>query len=384
LVVFGGEMRSVVEQTQQATSHSDRTRVDTVVIGGGQTGLTVGHRLKEHDVDFVILDASSRVGDAWRNRWDSLRLFTQARMNGLPGMPFPRSGVSFVGKDEVADFLEEYAQTMKLPVVSGVRVNRLSHDGDDFVVEATDRTFVARNVIVAMADYQNPKTPDFAVELSPNITQMHSTEYKNPSQLREGPVLVVGVGNTGSEIAYELAATHSTILSGTESGAVPFVIESWFGRNIGTRMVRFMMVKVLNTSTPMGRKARPKMLEKSAPLVRIRPKELDQAGVQRVDRIEGIKDGKPMTKNGTILDVANVIWCTGYTPGFEWIELQVFDEAGHPDHVRGIVSEQPGFYFVGLYFLHALWSETITGVQADARYIVDHLIEHHPSLSRAQ
>ena len=368
-------MSIVVDQSQQTTPHH-RTRANTVVIGGGQAGLTVGHRLKGHDIDFVILDASSRVGDAWRNRWDSLRLFTQAWMNGLPGMPFPGSGGSFVGKDEVADFLEDYAETMELPVMSDVRVPRLRREGGEFVVETGEQTFVANNVIVAMADYQIPKTPDFAAELDPNITQMHSTEYRNSSQLQNGPVLVVGLGNSGADIAYELAATRPTTVSGTEKGAVPFAIESWFGSHIGTRLIRFAMVKVINTSTPMGRKARPKMLDGGPPLVRIRPKDLDKVGVQRVERISGVKNGLPVTTDGSVLEVSNVIWCTGYKPGFDWIDLPVFDQAGRPSHNRGVVPDEPGLYFVGLYFLHALWSETITGMQTDARYVVDHLTEH--------
>lgn len=361
------------------TTRSRNGHVDTVVIGGGQTGLVVGHGLSQHGVDFVILDASERVGDAWRNRWDSLRLFTQARMNGLPGMAFPAAGDEFVGKDEVADFLEDYAEVMSLPVRSGVHVKALGANGDGFVVETTEGTLSASNVIVAMADYQKPKTPAFAADLDQSVVQMHSSEYKNTGQLQDGTVLVVGLGNSGADIAYEVAKTHPTILSGTEKGAIPFALESPFGRTIGTRLVRLAMVKVLNTSTPIGRRVRPKMLHTGPPLVRVRPKELSEAGVERVARIAGIEDGMPVTADGTRLEVANVLWCTGYTTGFDWIDLPVFDDNGHPNHTRGVVSTQPGLYFLGLYFLHSLWSETITGVQPDARYVVDHLIEHRSS-----
>lgn len=371
-----------VERSQQAISHRDRVRVDTVVIGGGQAGLIVGHGLKEKDVDFVVLDASTRVGDAWRSRWDSLRLFTPARMNGLPGMSFPASPNAFVGKDEVADFLEDYAKVMALPIRSGVRVERLSRDGDDFIVETGQRIYVANNVVVAMADYQQPKIPVFAPDLDPSIVQMHSSQYKNPAQLRDGPALIVGLGNSGADIAFEVAASHATTVSGRESAAIPFALESSFGRHVGTRIVRFAAVKVLNTSTPFGRRARPKMLKQSAPLVRIRPKELEKAGVHRVDRIEGVVDGMPVTRDGTVLDVANVIWCTGYKPGFDWIDLDVFDQEGHPRHERGVIPNEAGLYFVGLYFLHALWSETITGVQVDAKYVVNHLTEHQRTFHR--
>ena len=370
---------STAQPTHTEPDRSPAEEFDTIVIGGGQTGLIVGYGLKEKGIDFVILDASERVGDAWRSRWDSLRLFTQAKMNGLPGMAFPASGNSSVNKDEVADFLEDYAVTMELPVRSGVRVDRVHREGGVFVVTAGSNTYRGRNVIVAMADYQKPKTPAFAADLDPDVLQMHSTQYKNPSQLRDGPALIVGLGNTGADIAYEVAKTHETSVAGTESGSVPFALEGWFGRHIGTAIVRFATVRVLNTSTPIGRKARPKMITKSAPLVRIRPKELKSAGVHRIGRIAGIENGKPVTDDGTVIDAANVIWATGYTPGFDWIDMPVFDDEGKPRHVRGIVDEVPGFYFVGLFFLHALWSETITGVQPDVRHVVEHLVENRSS-----
>ena len=358
-------------------SHDGRERLfDAIVIGGGQTGLSVGHALQEVNADFVILDASPRIGDAWRNRWDSLRLFTQARWNGLPGMSFPANGSAFVTKDEVADFLERYAEVMELPVRSGVRVDRLSHDGDEFVVETSDGVLRARNVIVAMADYQKPKVPDFASNLDDGIVQLHTIDYKNPAQLQDGPVLVVGLGNSGAEIAHDVAATHPTLVSGTEFGSIPFRLESGFGRHIGTRLVRFALVRVVNTSTPIGRKARPKMLDKSGPLVRTRPKELEKDGVTRVARITGVEGGKPVTADGAVLDVSNVIWCTGFRTGFDWIDLPVFDDSGKPIHERGVVPDQPGLYFVGLFFLHAVWSETITGVQPDVRHVTKHLSQH--------
>jgi len=363
-------------------SSSDSThRYDCIVIGGGQTGLIVGHALREAGIDFVILDANKRVGDAWRSRWDSLRLFTLSRMNGLPGMAFPKPGNRFVGKDEVGDFLERYAEAMELPVQSETRVNRLFRDGDDFVAQTARGEFRAANAIVAMADYQKPHTPGFAEELDPAIVQLHTVDYKNPSQLPDGPVLVVGLGNSGADIALDISTTHATTVAGKESSAIPFRLEGSFGRHLGTRLVRFAAVRVLNTGTPIGRKARKKMITQSAPLVRVRPQELKKAGVSRVGRIAGVTGGKPVTEEGEVLDVSSVVWCTGYKHGFDWVDLPVFDDNGVPLHERGVVADEPGLYFVGLYFLHALWSETITGVQPDVHHIADHLMRHrlaHP------
>lgn len=360
---------------QENGKRAQGDRFDTVVVGGGQAGLIVGRELQKRNADFVILDASARVGDAWRNRWDSLRLFTQAFMNGLPDMDFPGAKNEFVGKDEVADFLERYAVEMELPVRSGVRVNRVARNGQDFTIETTDGTLHAANVVVAMADYQKPRVPPFAEQLDPAIRQLHSTEYRNPAQLKEGPVLVVGLGNSGADIAYDVAATHETTVAGVaKAGAVPFKLEGWFGRHFGTRLVRFAMVKVLNMSTPMGRKVRPKMLASGPPLVRIRPKELKKAGVRTVGRIEGVDGGKPVAADGEVIDVPNVIWATGFSHGFDWIDLPVFDENGAPIQERGVVASEPGLYFLGLFFLHAVWSETITGVQPDARHVADHVM----------
>lgn len=354
------------------------TTVDTLVVGGGQTGLIVGHALRERGVDHTIVDANPRVGDAWRNRWDSLRLFTQAFMNGLPGMDFPGPKNEFVTKDQIADYLERYADEMNLDIRSGVRVERLTRDGETFVAETTAGEVRARSAIVAMADYQRPRVPPFASTLDPGVLQMHSSEYENPSRLQEGPVLVVGLGNSGADIALDVAeAGRETIVAGKEKGAIPFRLEGWFGRNLGTRLVRFAMVKILNTSTPMGRRVRRN--DPHPPLVRVRPKELKRAGVRRVGRIVGTEDGLPVTDDGTVLDVANVIWCTGFRPGFDWIDLPIFDEKGRPVHERGVVDSEPGLYFVGLFFLHAFWSETVTGVQPDVKYVVDHLMKHHLS-----
>ena len=178
-------------------------QVEVVVIGAGQAGLSVGYFLARHSVPFVILDANARVGDSWRSRWDSLRLFTAARYDGLVGMPFPAPALSFPTKDDMADYLEAYAKRFALPVRSNVRVDRLFREGDRYVVVAGDRRFEAAHVVVAMATYQRPRVPEFARQLDPGIVQLHSSEYKNPSQLKPGGVLIAGAGNSGAEIALD-------------------------------------------------------------------------------------------------------------------------------------------------------------------------------------
>ena len=361
-------MNEATRSPRAATPAND-DHLDTIVIGGGQAGLAVGYHLTKSGQRFVILDANERVGDAWRKRWDSLLLFTPARINGLPGMRFPAPSGSFVTKDAMADYLEAYATRFALPVRTGVEVTRLSRRDEQLVVEAGDLEFTADNVVVAMSNHQVPRLPSFANELDPRIAQLHSKDYRAPSQLRPGPVLVVGAGNSGADIAIELAASHPTWLAGQESGQIPFRIERFVARHVLIRLVRFVGHHVLTVRTPIGRKLRPKLLPVAAPLVRVKPKDLLAAGIERVPRVAGVRDGLPLLEDGRVLEVANVVWCTGFRPGFSWIDLPIFGDHQEPLHEAGVVPTEPGLYFVGLHFLYALTSDTITGVRRDAARI---------------
>jgi putative flavoprotein involved in K+ transport len=353
--------------------------IETVVIGGGQAGLSVGYHLLRRDRPFVILDANQRIGDAWRKRWDSLLLFTPARYDGLAGMPFPAPAHSFPTKDQLADYLEAYAAHFQLPVLTGVRVDRLSRNGDRFVVAAGDRRYEADHVVVAMATFQVPQVPPFAHELHPGVLQLHAGDYRNPSQLQEGGVLVVGVGNSGAEIALEVAGGHPTWLAGKESGHVPFRIEGAAARFVFQPLLfRFIGHRVLTVDTPIGRRMRPRLLSHAAPLVRVKPRDLAAAGIQRAPRVVGVRDGHPLLEDQRVLEVANVIWCTGFGPDFSWIDLPVLGES-EPLHHRGIVATEPGLYFVGLFFLYAMSSGFLPGVGRDAEHIANHIASRAPT-----
>jgi putative flavoprotein involved in K+ transport len=356
---------------------------DTIVIGGGQAGLAAGYHLKQQGQDFIIVDASERVGDAWRNRWDSLHLFTPARYCGLPGMPFPAPPHSFPTKDEMADYLEAYARRFELPIRTRTRVDRLSKEGDHFVLTAGNQRFESANVIVAMANWQKPSVPEFAGELDPGIVQLHSSEYKNPSQLKDGAVLIVGAANSGAEIALDVATDHPTWLSGNHPGHVPFRIDSFLGRLIlVTLVLRVLFHRIATVKTPIGRKMRAKIKNHGMPLVRTKPNDLNSAGIKRVPRTVGVQDGQPVLQDGDVLDVANVIWCTGFHPGFSWIDLPVFSEGQEPDHERGVVTRVPGLYFVGLTFIYAASSSQIHGVERDAKYVANVIASRNPAPAR--
>jgi putative flavoprotein involved in K+ transport len=271
----------------------------------------------------------------------------------------------------MADYLASYAARFALPVRSGVKVERLFRRQGRYVVRAGALELEAEHVVVAMASYQRPRAPAFASELDSNIVQFHSSAYRNPAQLAPGPVLIAGAGNSGAEIALELARTHSIWMSGRDVGQVPFEIDSWLGRLFLVRLVlRVLFHRIATVNTPIGRKLRAKLLHAGGPLIRTKSKQLAAVGVQRAARVAGVRDGKPVLEDGRVLDVANVIWCTGFDPGFSWIDLPVLDEHGEPRHQSGVVQSEPGLYFVGLHFLHAASSTMIHGVGRDAERIV--------------
>lgn len=358
---------STSEVVQRATRHQP-----VIVIGAGQAGLSVAYHLKRRGVGHVILDAASRVGDVWRNRWDSLRLFTPAKFDGLDGYPFPAEKDTFPTKDEMADYLESYVGKFDLPVRSNTRVERLHKAGGRFRAETTGGAYEADRVVIAAASYQKPRLPEFARNLDASVVQMHSHEYRNPAQLPVGPVLLVGAGNSGAEIAMDLARTHEVYLSGRDVGHVPFDIAGFLGRKLLVRLViRGMFHHVLTMRTPMGRRFRGKMHSHGMPLIRTRPGELERAGILRIGKITGIRDGRAISENGAEVPFSSIIWCTGFHSGFDWIDLPVLDAHGVPRHRFGRSTDVDGLYFAGLHFQYAVSSTMVAGVGRDARRVVD-------------
>jgi putative flavoprotein involved in K+ transport len=347
-------------------------QVETIIVGGGQAGLAVGYHLTQLGRKFVILDAYQRTGDSWRTRWDSLQLFTPAYLNALPGLAFPGPQSRCSTKDEMADYLEAYAARFDLPVRRGLRVDTITKNADRLVVTADDQRLEADNVVLATGGYQAPNLPGFADELDADIVQLHSSQYRRPSQLQEGDVLVVGAANSGAEIALEASATHRTWLSGRHPGSEPTRPGSRADR-IFTPPFWFYISRFASVTNPIGRRLRPRMLKMTLPLGRVKPKDLDAADVVRLPRTIAVRDGRPVMEDGRrIADVANIVWATGYRPAFDWVHLDVFDQEGRPIHDRGI-SAEPGLYFIGLFFLSSLASSLVGGVGRDAEHIARHI-----------
>ena len=338
-------------------------RFDTIVVGGGQAGLSAGWHLQERDVDFVIVDAQRRLGDVWRNRWDSLRLFTPAKYSGLPGMPFPATPGHFPDKDEVADYLERYAERFDLPVRSGTLAESLAHDGDRWVLRTSRGTLEANNVIVATGPFQRPKIPALAAQLDAGIDQRHSSAYCSPFDLPDGPVLVVGAGNSGAQITLDLARHREVWLAGRDTGHLP---RRLLGRDLFDWLWPLMQRFTLDTR--LGQRMRDRARGGGDALIGIPEKTIVEAGVKRVGRIEGEQRGWPVA-DGVPIRPRAIVWCTGFVSDYSWIDAPVFDERGVPRHARGVVAEAPGLYFLGLRFQHRMTSSLVGGVGHDAAYV---------------
>jgi putative flavoprotein involved in K+ transport len=361
-----------------ATASPTTTRTDVLVIGGGQAGLAAGYHLRQRGIEYRIVEADARIGDVWRKRYDSLKLYSPASYAELPGLAHAMPKRAFPTGPQFADYLETYVDHFGLRADTGVRIERLerpSSDGQPFVAIAGERRYEAGQVVIATGAFQRPTVPAFAKQLDPAIRQLHSSEYRNPSQLADGPVLVVGLSHSGADLAHEIVETHPVIVSGKSHGQIPAPLETRRGQ-IGFRIITAFFWHVATLDTPIGRRMVNEVKHGGGPLLRWRKPELRAAGVELVEaRTTGVKDGKPQLADGRVLDVANVLWCTGFAADYSWIRPPVkLDEYGWPVQYRG-VAPNPGLYFLGVLFQYSFTSMLILGAGRDAAYVVDHIAE---------
>jgi putative flavoprotein involved in K+ transport len=348
--------------------------IETAIIGAGQAGLATAYHLQRQGRSCLILDGNERVGDNWRAQWDSLRLYTPARYDGLPGLPFPAPRWSYPTKDQVADYLAAYAERFELPVRTLARVDRLEATDGKYVLQLGADRISADNVVVATGTFgRTPFIPDFALDLDPSIRQLHSSEYRRPEQLKPGRVLVVGASHSGTDIAYEVSATHPTMLVGRDPGQIPVRLDRWTIRLVLPAVV-FLGNHVLTRRTPIGRRGLEEVRFHGLPMARVQRSDLRDRGVERVlDRVTGVQDGRPVLGDGRVLDAANVVWCTGFRQVFDWIDLPIFGADGWPREMRGVVSDAPGLFFCGLAFQYSPTSTVLPGVGRDAAYVAEQI-----------
>jgi putative flavoprotein involved in K+ transport len=353
-------------------NNAGKTDWNTIVIGAGQAGLSAGYFLKMRGTDFTILNAEENIGDSWRKRWDSLHLFTPAQVDGLPGYPFPAPRGTFPSKDDMARYLTEYSGKFNLPVRNGEKAELLSARQPGFEISTSKGKLRCENVIIATGTNPVPHIPGFAADVDKKIHQIHSSQYVNPDGLPEGKVLVVGAGTSGMEIAIELAGTRQTMISGQPTFHIPDPLFRYTGN-----FYWWFINNVMTVSTPIGRKAKKKIIKGGAPLIKVSARDLIPAGVRRVPRVVGVEDGNPKLGDGQTIPVSTIVWATGFKPDFSWIDPDITDaQTGWPLHNRGVSQNVKGMYFVGMIFQYSLASGLVGGVGRDAAYIVDHIHQH--------
>jgi putative flavoprotein involved in K+ transport len=345
--------------------------LDVVVIGGGQAGLAVAYHLARQEADFIVLDAGAEIGESWRTRWDSLRLFTPAEHDALPGMRFPATDGDYPGKDEVADYLRDYAARFALPVRLQCLVTRVEPGPDVFVVHTSEGLLRTQQVVIATGPFTEPLVPGVAAGLSDDVVQVHTGEYRRPGDLPAGPVVVVGAGNSGRQIAEELAATHDVTLAvGTAQLELP---QRLLGRDLFWWLTRLgLMNKTIESRLARRMRDRGDLIV-GTPLTRLK-----RSGVVLRPRVVGITGDQVSFQDGTSVRVASVVWATGFRTDYSWVEVPgVLDDKRNPRHDRGITTAR-GLAFVGLPWQHTRGSALLGFVQSDAAWVSSQLAADRP------
>jgi putative flavoprotein involved in K+ transport len=342
-----------------------RNSHEVIVVGGGQAGLALGYHLANRRRDFTILEAASEPAAAWRARWDSLKLFTSARYDGLPGMDFPGDPDRYPTRDEVADYLTEYARRFDLPVELNSRVKAVRRQGGRYVVELEDRTYEAQQVVIATGPFQTPLVPQLAQDVGDGVVQMHSTAYRSPESIPAGQVLVVGGGNTGFQIAQELSASREVHLSiGSRQTPLPQRI---LGRDLFWYLEKTGVIRK-TVDSRMGRR----MSERDTLIGSTSRRIRKRYGVELHGRAVSAHGSTIGFDDGTQVDVAGVVWATGFRVDHSWIDVPVFDAGGRLIHRRG-VTQAPGLYVLGMYWQHTRGSALLGWVKDDAEYVAERI-----------
>lgn len=332
-----------------------------VIVGAGQAGLALSQQLKQRKVPHLVLEAHARIGDNWRTRWDSLHLFSPARYNSLPDLPFPGTKWSLPSKDQAADYLEGYARHFDLPVRVNSKVGSVQARDQGFVLKTSQGELHTRRLVLATGAYGTPRIPNLSSPIPDSLVQIHSTQYRNPAQLPAVPTLVVGAGASGQQIARELVATRPVVLAGPD---VPNLPRRWLGIDIYWWLYKSGLIRKV---VPPGKRA----ARASGPEVTVAEsyRTLMAAGVRRVGKVLAFEGHKACFENEGFADVEALVWATGYQNTYPWIELDMLDAEGRPAHVRGISNKVEGLYFIGLPYLHRVNSSLMGGVGADASFL---------------
>ncbi|MGG8380695.1 flavin-containing monooxygenase [Bacillus sp. R-CC1] len=340
---------------------------DLIIIGAGQAGLTMGYYLKQEGYNFLLLEAGKQVGDSWRNRYDSLQLFTPRSYSSLPGMTLIGEKNEFPCKDEIATYLEEYARHFQLPVQLQTEVLKIKKEKEIFELHTPTEILQTKKVIIASGGFQQPFIPSVSANLSSHILQIHSSQYKSPSQIPKGKVLVVGGGNSGMQIAVELAKTHEVTVS--ISHPLTFLPLQLFGKSIFN-----LLEKVGLLYAEMNTKRGRWFQKRKDPIFGFEGKKLIRNGAIKLqEKVVSASGNNIMFQNGDTYSAESVIWSTGFVQNYNWIEIeQAVNEKGFPNHIKGI-SPVKGLYYIGLPWQSQRGSALICGVGKDATYVLSEI-----------
>ncbi|MFW9996082.1 MAG: flavin-containing monooxygenase [Candidatus Odinarchaeota archaeon] len=347
---------------------------DVLIIGAGQAGLATGYFLAKKAVNFAIIEKNEKIGDNWRFRWDSLKLFSPSEYNNLPGKPFPKGPGLFPTKDEVANYLEYYAEEFKLPVLTGTSAESLGVENSTFAITTNRGIYRARQVVIATGAFQTPYIPSFSTNLTDKVYQVHSSRYKNPSQLPEGDILVVGTGNSGVQIALETSKLRDRVyLSGRKMPSLP---RRFLGKDVYWWYYKLRFATATLDSF-IGKWLYRREQNKGEPLLGISMKDvLESRKIVHVPSVKAVKNDMIILEDNQDLQVRNIIWATGFRNDYSWINLDVLDKQGKPLHKRGVATKIRGLYFIGLNWLYRANSSNIGGVGRDAEYIASEIIQN--------
>lgn len=342
-----------------------------IIIGASQAGLAMGYVLKSAGMEYLIVGKEKRIGDVWRNRYDSLVLFTPRWMSRLPGFIVRRRSGGpdvYASKNEIADDLEAYAAEYQLNVKLSTEVLRMTRSNDQYWLETNQGTFTARSVVIATGPFQKPYIPDFATGLSQDVFQIHTAHYKNRQQLQKGNVLIVGCGNSGAQIAVELAEHHQVNVSA--SRPLTFLPQTLLGKSLFWWLDKLGIARAPAHSW-IGERIR----KRGDPIIGNELKWLLKSQkVVLYPRTLNVRKDQVTFENGEQLQVSNIIWATGFTADYSWVHVpNVLDEHKRPCHVRGVTHAE-GVYFLGLPWQSNRSSALIGGVAADAQYVLKHMI----------
>lgn len=342
---------------------------DFIVVGAGQAGLSIAYYLKRTGYHFLVIDGDDEIGGSWKRRWDSLKLFTPTQYNHLPGLPFPAEFGAYPGKQAVANYLRQYVDYFQIPVRLNFPARKMTKTNDCFTIQSDHGSVQSRQVIVATGPFHVPSIPSFAQQLSDDVLQLHSSEYKNPQQLQSGETLVVGGGDSGVQILQELAGVLPKVYFSGECGTM-VLPQEFLGKTLWWWLLKLGILGA-NKYSWLGKR----LAERPQPIIGTNVKRLfAKQNVELVGRALSAQDNQVNCEKQTLSGIKNVIWATGFKPDFDWIENITLDEKGYPLNRRGI-SQLEGLYFIGLPWMYTRSSATLGGVQQDAQYLIEHFIE---------